>query len=175
MFLRVRVLLLDVSSSSHNWSATTPHGPERREHRSPFHPHRPWDIPARTTLRHERRVDVSYQVEQPTQSDPSLRRVAPASRNPLIHCYGCEDILFGRLNDLDAHWLAFWFEREVHVVPRQTVLGFISRSVSGSFSSCGLQWLSYQEFFSRTNRTAGMVAGILPLQDLICNCAAQHV
>jgi|SoiMethySBSTD1v2_1073268.scaffolds.fasta_scaffold69861_2 hypothetical protein len=128
MFLRVRVLLLDVSSSSHNWSATTPHGPERREHRSPFHPHRPWDIPARTTLRHERRVDVSYQVEQPTQSDPSLRRVAPASQNPLIHCYGCEDILFGRLNDLDAHWLAFWFEREVHVVPRQTVLGFIPRA-----------------------------------------------
>ena len=40
-----------------------------------------------------RRMDVSYQMEQPTESDPSLRRVAPASQNPLIHCYGCEDIL----------------------------------------------------------------------------------
>ena len=76
----------------------------------------------------ERLVDVGYQVEQPTESDPSLYRVTAASDNSLIHCYCCEDILLERLHGLDACWLAFWLEREVYVMPRQTALGFVQRA-----------------------------------------------
>src|SRR6476660_4106626 len=76
----------------------------------------------------ERLVDVGYQVEQPTENDPSLYRVTAASDNSLIHCYCCEDILLERLHGLDACWLAFWLEREVHVVPPQTALGFVQRA-----------------------------------------------
>jgi hypothetical protein len=51
------------------------------------------------------RMDVSYQVEQPTESNTSLCRITPASHNTLIYCYGCEDILLGWLHGLDACWL----------------------------------------------------------------------
>jgi len=76
----------------------------------------------------KRRVDVSYQVEQPAESDTSLCRVTFASQNPFIQWYGCQDILVGRLHDLDAGWLAFWLEREVYVVSRQTALVFVQRA-----------------------------------------------
>jgi hypothetical protein len=55
-------------------------------------------------------------VEQAAESDTSFPRVIPASQNLLIHCYACENILFGRLHSRDIGWFAFWLERKVYVV-----------------------------------------------------------
>jgi hypothetical protein len=96
----------------------------------------------------------------------------------------------GRLYDLNARWLAFGFEREIYIMPRQTALGFVqganvirqraasmksssSRSVSGNFSNCGFQRVSYQEFFSKTERTIGIVDGFSRSATSECRQKAQ--
>jgi len=53
---------------------------------------------------------------------------APAENNALTFGYGRQDGFFGRLHGLDVCWLAFWLEREVYVMPRQTALGFVQRA-----------------------------------------------
>lgn len=69
-------------------------------------------------------MNVSEQVEQPSESDTSFSRFATASHNPLVLRYGCQDVFLRRLYSLDVCWLAFWFERGVYVVPRLMTLGF---------------------------------------------------
>ena len=53
---------------------------------------------------------------------------APAENNALTFGYGRQDGFFGRLHGLDVCWLAFWLEREVYIVPRQTAFGFVQRA-----------------------------------------------
>ena len=58
----------------------------------------------------ERLVNVSYEMEQPTESDTSLCRVNPASHNLLVLRYGRQDVFLRRLYGRDARRLAFWLD-----------------------------------------------------------------
>jgi len=131
-------------------------------------------------------------VEQPTESDTLFSRVTPGSHSTLIHCYGCEDILLGWRHGLDARWLAFWLEREVHVVLQQTALGFVPRAniIRPAGREHKKHFVKFRlRQFLQLRFSAGFVPGVLlqnrahnwncgcvlSVQDLIDNSAAQHV